>query len=201
MKEQRLEKFLAAMNPREAYKFKELKKLSTNLSRDLRDLESRGLVTNAGHGIYYKTELLGEYQLPAKEESLLKKFLNDSRFLTRTFGEYNDLRLGTTQHTPKLVLVYNRKRDGEFMLDGRKYVFKRKSFPTKNLDEFLLVDMLNNLEKLGENKDQILNNLKSRWFKDFELDKKVVLSQAKRYGKYWVKKFFEKLGDQNELIA
>lgn len=200
-KEERLEAFLAKMVNRKAYKSKELNRWSSNLSRDLKELEEKNLLTNAGHGIYYQSEKLGSFNLPVDENSLLEKFLNDSKFMTRTYGEYNDLRLGTTQHTPNLVLVYNKKRDGVFTLDGKTYVFKRKKFPSKNFDEFLLVDMLNNLENLGEDKNFILDNLKKRWASNFELDKKVILFQAKRYGKYWVKKFFEKLGNYNELTA
>ena len=47
---------------------------------------------------------------------------------------------------------------------------------------------------LGENRNDLLYTLECRWNKDLGLDKEVVLKFAKKYGKYWVKKYFNHLG-------
>ncbi|WP_426032776.1 hypothetical protein [Caulobacter sp. DWP3-1-3b2] len=60
------------------------------------------------------------------------------------------LGVGTTQLHNKTV-VYNHKRHGKFALGGRTYDFRMKpAVPKKLSREFLLVDLVNNLDQLGE---------------------------------------------------
>ena len=56
--------------------------------------------------------------------------------------------------------VYNHKRKGEFILNGKSFDFKLKnSFPQKITREYLLVDLLNNFESLAEDKKNIVDKL------------------------------------------
>jgi hypothetical protein len=72
---------------------------------------------------------------------------------------YNGLGVGTTQQYNQRT-VYNNKRHGEFKLGNRKFNFRIKPhFPKKETMEFLLVDMLNNLETLAEDQLEILKNV------------------------------------------
>ena len=58
-------------------------------------------------------------------------------------------RVGTTQLYDKTV-VYNHKRHGNFSLGGRKFDFRVKpSLPRTLSREFLLVDLVNNLDWLS----------------------------------------------------
>ncbi len=199
-RKERLLKFVDSLKSRKVYRAKELQKYSSNLSRDLKDLVDHGLLGYVGYGLYYRIEKLGELELPPEEESLLSKFLNSKDYVLRTIGDFNSLRLGTTQHTPGLTMVYNSKKSGVFELGKRTYHFKRRKFPNKNLNEFLLVDMLNNLEKVGVDREEFLTNLRRRWI-DLTLDKNEVLKQAQKYGKYWVKKYFEGIGEMYAISA
>jgi hypothetical protein len=82
--------------------------------------------------------------------------MNDSDFLMVNPNLYNTLGLGLTQ-LYNTTWVYNHKRKGEFKLNGKTFEFKIKSsFPKQLSKEFLLVDLLNNLDKLAEDKYQTL---------------------------------------------
>jgi hypothetical protein len=72
---------------------------------------------------------------------------------------FNALGLGLTQ-LYNTTWVYNHKRKGEFQLNGKSFEFKIKAtFPKENSKEYVLVDLLNNLEQLAEDRNEILNKL------------------------------------------
>ena len=82
--------------------------------------------------------------------------------------------------------MLNQKRHGSFLLDGRSYFFhRRRNVPGKLTKEVLLVELLNNLKKLAEDPDELLDNLKSKLS---SFDKKSLLTAAKRYGTYSTQK-------------
>src|ERR1700688_4324160 len=59
--------------------------------------------------------------------------------------------------------IYNHKRHGEFVLGGRKFSFRVKpSFPKTLTKEFLLVDLVNNLDQLAEAKNEMLERARER---------------------------------------
>jgi hypothetical protein len=77
-------------------------------------------------------------------------------------NDYNSLGLGATQLYNEPV-VYNRKRHGRFELDGRTYAFRlRGAVPSRLSEEFLLVDLLHNLDRVPENKAEILPKVLKR---------------------------------------
>ena len=62
-------------------------------------------------------------------------------------------------------MVYNHKRHGKFKLAGIEFDFREKpSFPRpKQVNrEFLLVDMLNNLDQLAEDHEQVLQRVQAK---------------------------------------
>jgi hypothetical protein len=72
---------------------------------------------------------------------------------------FNSLGLGLTQ-LYNTKWVYNHKRKGEFQLNGKTFEFKLKSsFPKNITREYLLVDLLNNLENLAEDQTQVIGKL------------------------------------------
>ncbi|HAZ26366.1 MAG TPA: hypothetical protein DCY95_18800, partial [Algoriphagus sp.] len=99
---------------------------------------------------------------PPDESALVRSFLKDDEFLITSPNAYNALEVGTTQLYNKRV-VYNHKRHGEFDLGGRKFFFHMKPrFPKKVTPEFLLVDLINNLDTLAEDKMAVLSRAKER---------------------------------------
>ena len=143
-KRHRLKQFLDSCTFGKVYRRDELTGPSRDLSRDLSELVERGSLCQAGPGLYYRPKKLGKFDVPADKNELLKGFLKGGTFLVRHLSDFNTLGLGTTQHTTT-VYVYNKKRVGEFKLDGRKFSFRKRKFPRKETKEYLLVDMLNNL--------------------------------------------------------
>jgi hypothetical protein len=78
-------------------------------------------------------------------------------------NSFNSLGLGLTQ-LYNTTWVYIHKRKGEFQLNGKTFEFKlRSSFPKSISREYLLVDLLNNLDNLAESQaiDKLPNNVRS----------------------------------------
>ena len=94
--------------------------------------------------------------LPPDDEALVSTFLRDKDFLLFLLSYYNTLGVGTSQLYNK-TLVYNHKRRGIFLFGNRQFDFRVKPrFPKKLTPEFLLVDIINNLDELAENKHHVL---------------------------------------------
>ena len=107
----------------------------------------------------------------------------------RHISDFNKLGLGTTQHTA-VSYVYNRKRSGAIELDGRKYIFVMRKLPPAQTNEYLLVDMLNNLKSLGEDSRYFLQKLATTLPKmELRMDK--LLNTAEEYGKRWVRRYLK----------
>lgn len=110
---------------------------------------------------------------------MLKSFLKDDHFVVYSFSQFNTLGLGTTQLYNR-VIVFNRKRVGEFTLGGRTYLFHRwREAPKQLTPEFLVVELLNRLNELVEDREQVLVNLKKRLV---EFNRRKILIAASRYG-------------------
>ncbi|WP_223218237.1 hypothetical protein [Rhizobium wenxiniae] len=92
----------------------------------------------------------------------MSALLKDDRYLVTSPNAYNSLGVGATQLYNKTI-VYNHKRHGNFMLGGREFEFRKKpAFPKTLTKEFLLVDLVNNLDQLAEDRDQVLARVKER---------------------------------------
>jgi hypothetical protein len=129
---------------------------SNAVDRHLKQLVDAGDLEKLAQGLYYspKSSVFG--RVPPKDEHLVEAFLKDKNFLLLSPNSYNSLGLGTTQLYNKTV-VYNHKRHGIFKLGNRSFEFRVKPrFPKKVDKEFLLVDLLNNLDSLAENKSDVL---------------------------------------------
>lgn len=144
------------LRPGQVYRRKELAAWSNAVDRHLRLLLEEGRLEKVGPGLYMVPRKTRFGQAPARPEKLVQSFLGDDRFLMVSPNAYNSLGLGTTQLYNEPV-VYNRKRHGHFALDGRPYDFRmRTSVPSRLSEEFLLVDLLHNLDRLPEDKTVVL---------------------------------------------
>jgi hypothetical protein len=118
------------------------------------------------------------------------RFLKDDRFLLASPNAYNSLGVGTTQLYDQ-TLVYNRKRHGDFVLGNRKFAFRVKpDFPRALTKEFLLVDLVNNLDQLAEAKNEVLERVKQR---ASSMDGRRLRRAVRDYGGARTKKFFERV--------
>ncbi|KJS25294.1 MAG: hypothetical protein VR75_11690 [Hyphomonadaceae bacterium BRH_c29] len=144
------------LRPGQVYRRKELARWSNAVDRHLRLLLEEGRLEKVGPGLYMAPRKTRFGSAPARPEKLVESFLGDDRFLLVLPNAYNSLGLGTTQLYNEPV-VYNRKRHGRFELDGRPYDFRmRGSVPSGLSEEFLLVDLLHNLDRLPEDKAAVL---------------------------------------------
>lgn len=165
---------------------------SSALDRDLSVLVKKGELRKLSSGIYYKPALSAFGTLPPDDKELVRCFLRDNHFLLYSWNQYNSLGLGLTQLYNRVV-VLNNKRHGVFKLGNMEFDFRRsnRGFPKKLTPEFLLVDLVNNLNELAEDtfslKERIQNNAAN-------FDQVKVLLLAKKYGKVGTKKFFNSLG-------
>lgn len=178
------------MQPGRVYRRKELASFSNNLSRDLSKLRDSGQLVQAATGLYYRPKQTSVGPAPAKAKELVRAFLSDDPFLFVSFNEYNLLGLGLTQlHNQQFV--YNRKRNGDFVLDGRSFSFRTpRNFPKKLSKEFLLVDLFNNRNELSGDTTMLEKRM---GIKAQEVNKRDMLEAARLYGKVAARKFFEEV--------
>ena len=183
----RLDHLKARLRPGQAYRREDLARWSNAVDRHLRQLVDDGTLTKMSGGLYYRPKQTAFGAAPAEDHELVGTFLKDQRFLLASPNAYNRLGVGTTQLYDKTV-VYNHKRHGTFSLGGRKFDFRVKpAFPRKLTREFLLVDLVNNVDQLAENKDEILSRVKQQ---AGQSDPTRLLRYAREYGNVRTRKFF-----------
>ncbi len=144
------------------YRRADLAKWSRSVDRHLDELVSNGTLEKLSQGLYYYPEMSSFGKTPPREEVVVKSFLKDSRFLLTSLNAYNSLGVGTTQLYNQ-QLVYNHKRHGDFTLGNKTFSFRMKPhFPLKTSPEFLLVDLVNNLDQLAEDQQDVLRKAKQK---------------------------------------
>lgn len=174
----------------EVYRRADLQQWSTSVDRHLQELVKDGTLEKLSCGMYYVPAQSTFGKVPAEEHALVEAFLKDSHFLLTSPSDYNALGVGTTQlyNTRR---VYNHKRHGEFKLGNRSFQFIRKPYvPTKLTNEFLLVDLVNNLGQLEEDQSEVMGKVKE---KALILDKATLHNLAEKFGKVRTKKLFKTL--------
>lgn len=150
------------LRPGQVYRRRDLEKWSKAVDRHLRELLAQGRLEKIGAGLYMAPRLTRFGKAPAKPEKMVETFLGDNRFLMVSPNAYNGLGVGTTQ-LYNVPVVYNLKRHGRFDLGGRSYEFRRKaSVPAKLTEEVLMVDLLQNLDRLAEDRGAVLGRALGR---------------------------------------
>ena len=98
--------------------------------------------------------------------------------------------IGTTQLYNE-QRVYNLKRRGEIKIGKKTFHFiKKRSFPKMISPEFLIVDLIDNIDKLAEDRAKVLNNVKR---KALSMDQKKLRRAVSNYGGSKARKFFADL--------
>jgi hypothetical protein len=169
------------------YRRNDLAKWSKSVDRHLEVLVNEGTLQKLSTGIYYYPKKTAFGVAPPEEETLVATFLKDKRFLVTSPNAYNSLGVGTTQ-LYNTRTVYNHKRHGEISFGNRKFIFKKNPhFPKSITDEFLLVDLVNNLENLAEDRNEVLKNV---LLKANSLNHKRLQNAIAQYGNSKTKRFF-----------
>ena len=183
-----LESVKSKLKPGQVYRRSDLEKLSRSVDRDVAGLVNEGVLVKVGSGLYQCPQLSRFGVLPANTDKLLTSFLKDDDYLVTSPNDYNSLGLGTTP-LYNYQVVYNHKRHGRFELGGQLYDFQRKPrFPKKATPEFLLVDLVNNLGQLAEDRDAVLARVLA---KVLEMDAKRLQAAVKGFAKVATRKLFE----------
>ena len=172
------------------YRRADLALWSKSVDRHLAELLKDETLQKLSQGVYYYPKETVFGKTPPGEESLVRAFLKDDRFLLTSANAYNSLGVGTSQLYNERT-VYNHKRHGEFMLGSRKFNFQVKHhFPKKLSAEFLLVDLVNNLDKVAEDEDRVLKNVLA---KAVGMDVKKLKQSVCHYGNTKAKRLFDPL--------
>lgn len=186
----RLQQLKRQLKPGEVYRRTELANWSKSVDRHLDELVQDGTLQKLSQGLYYYPKESAFGKTPPDENMLVESFLKDHRFLLTTPNVYNSLGVGTTQLYNERT-VYNHKRHGEFKLGNKTFQFKIKPhFPKKITPEFLLVDLVNNLESLAEDSSEVLKKVAD---KVEVMDKKKLKHSVVEYGNVKAKKLFAPL--------
>lgn len=173
------------------YRREDMVQWSNSIDHDLQQLVAEGRLKKPAQGLYYvprKTDF-GDEKPPVEE--MLAAFLKDKNFLFFNPSIYNSLRLGTTQLYNKTI-VYNHKRHGKFKLGNREFDFRVKlRFPLRDkvTNEYLLVDMLNNLGELAEDDTMVLAAARHKLM---EFDVKKVQKTLQDYGSAATRRLMKK---------
>jgi hypothetical protein len=172
------------------YRREDLARWSNAVDRHLKQLVESNVLTKLAGGLYVCPKETAFGPAPANDAALVEAFLKDKRFLLASPNAYNSLGVGTTQLYDQTV-VYNHKRHGEFRLGGRKFAFRVKPhFPKSLSREFLLVDLVNNLDALAEAKSEVLDRVKER---ASAFDGPRLRRAVRDYGSVRTRKFFDHL--------
>ncbi len=176
------------LKPGQVYRRADMAKWSNAVDRHLKLLVEEGTLNKVSPGVYSYPKKVSFGQVPPDDEKLVSSFLKSDDFLLVSPNAYNGLGVGTTQLYTERV-VYNRKRHGKFTLAGRVYDFRMKPYFPKVLSkEFLLVDLVNNIDKLAEHKNTVLGNVSELCT---SLNTNALLKMAEQYGLVRTRKFFE----------
>lgn len=157
-----LDQLKRTLVPGQSYRRADFAKLSSNVDRHLARLVTDGFLKKLSPGMYVAPRTTAFGEAPPEESSLLRTFLKDDHFVVYSPSQFNSLELGTTQLYNQRV-VFNRKRVGDFTLGGRSYTFHRwREAPKAVTLEFLVVELLNRLQELAEDREQVLNHLRQK---------------------------------------
>ncbi len=185
-----LQRLKSTLVPGHVYRRSDLASFTSNIDRHLLQLVEKGHLKKLLQGMYLAPKNTAFGEAPPDTKSLLQSFLKDDHFVVYGPSQFNMLGLGTTQLYNRLI-VFNRKRVGEFNLGGIIYTFHRwREAPKQLTPEFLIVELLNRLNELAEDREQIVKNLS---FKLKEFNRKKLLYAATHYGTLSTQKKLEGL--------
>jgi hypothetical protein len=180
------------LKPGQVYRRSDLVRWSKSVDRHLRQLVEDGTLRKVSPGVYSCPKKASFGRVPPEDSKVVRAFLKTGDFLLVSPNAYNSLGVGTTQLYNELV-VYNRKRHGKFSLGGRVFSFRVKHyFPKKVTKEFLLVDLVNNINLLAEDQEYVLSRVKAVYTTTAN---NALRLATKKYAGVRAKRFFSEMVD------
>ena len=178
------------LRPGRVYRRGDFARWSNAVDRHLKQLVEAKFLTKLARGLYAYPKETVFGKAPAPDNKLVEAFLKDRQFLLASPNAYNALGVGTTQLYNKTV-VYNHKRHGDFQLGERTFSFRMKPhFPRSLSKEFLLVDLVNNIDELAEAKSAVLDRVKEC---AVSFDGPRLRKAIREYGSAPTRRFFSQL--------
>jgi hypothetical protein len=178
------------LNPGQVYRRSDIEKWSNAVDRHLSALQKEKALFKLSGGIYYCPKKSPFGLVPPSDHDLVKAFLKDDRFLLMSPNAYNSLGVGTTQLYNETI-IYNHKRHGIFKLGMRSFRFILKHhFPSDLCDEFLLIDLVNHIDQLAENRERVLSLVMA---KAQSMNQKHLKDAILNYGGVRAKKMFQSI--------
>lgn len=183
----KLDELKQHLRPGQVYRRAQLAEWSNAVDRHVKQLVEEGTLVKLSGGLYHYPKKTAFGAAPADEEALVRAFLKDDRFVLTSPNDYNALGVGTTQLYNEAV-VYNYKRHGRHKLGGRVFDFRIKPDLPETLNrEFLLVDLVNNLDRLAEDQTAVLERVKA---KASAIKGAALVNAVRHYGTVGTRKFF-----------
>ena len=181
---------LSQLSAGEVYSWDHLTECSKSPGRDIKRLLDEELLNKVGPGLYLFPKKSRFGTVPPSAQQVVNVFLKTDDFLFVSPNYYNGLGLGLTQLKNE-VFVYNKKRHGDVKLSNRTYHFKLKvkGYPKELTKEYLLVDLVNNLDEVGESSSILLRKIADS-VQANEFNNTQLFMLAKQYGHVYTKKFF-----------
>lgn len=146
------------LQPGRVYRTRELEAWGANPTRLARRLIREGQLKSLAHGLFYAPKRSRFGPVPPEDVEILRAFLGGDDFVLTGPPFWNALDLGTTAALP-IVLVYNKKRSGEFSFGNRQFRLRRVSFPLRPNAEWYVIDLLEHHEMAGASQSQLAEAL------------------------------------------
>jgi hypothetical protein len=167
------------LEPGRAYRTHELLRFGANPTRLAKRLVAEGKLRQASHGLFYAPMQSRFGAAPPSDEEILFGFLGSNEFVLTGPPKWNTLGLGATAMFAS-SLIYNHKRTGEFIFDGRRFLLRRVFFPPNPSPEWYVIDLLQHHDMAGvsltELRERLVATLREeRW------NRGLLLEMAEQY--------------------
>lgn len=170
--------------PGHAYRTADLRRYGKNPARLARRLVAEGALQQVARGLYVRPAPSKWGPAPTTEHELMRAFLGGSPFVMTGPPVWNALGLGATALFA-VTLVYNHKRTGEVVLDGRRFLLRRVAFPKNPPAEYFVVDLLLHHDMAGIDLETLEQGLISV-LRDGRLNPAVLQRMTDQYGTHAV---------------
>lgn len=168
------------LQPGRTYRTHEFSAWGKNAPRLAKRLAREGQLVRLGRGLWASPRQ-GRFGtvLPSDAE-LVRGFLDGAPFIFTGSDRWNALGLGTTA-VAAVSLVYNTKRSGRFVLDGRPFEFRRVAFPEDPTPEWYVVDLFENAARAATSRADLVERLR-RTLEHEAFSAKRLREMAQRFG-------------------
>lgn len=168
------------IKPGHVYRTKDFRQWSANPARLAKRLVHEGTLRRAAQGLFYAPLPTRFGPAPPDETEILRAFFAGNPFLVSGPPKWNALGLGATAMFAT-TLIYNTRRTGNLILDGRRYLLRRVLFPENASPEYFVVDLLQQHNMAGMSLPELEHGLVAT-LNDDRWNENTLIDMAKTYG-------------------